>query len=132
MTRSENMRRIRSTDTKPELVVRRLTHSLGYRYRLHKKGLPGQPDLCFGGRKKAIFVHGCFWHQHGDCKEGRLPKSNLGYWEKKLEKNIEQDKINQKALFEMGIEVLVIWESETKNIAQLEERITNFLDAHCV
>src|SRR3954453_9489446 len=89
--RSENMRRIKSKDMKPELLVRRLVFGLGYRYRLHRKDLPGKPDLVFPGRKKVIFVHGCFWHQHPDCREGRPPRSNITYWKPKLARNVERD-----------------------------------------
>src|ERR1700761_3512616 len=89
--RSKKMSRISSKDTKPELVVRRLLHGLGYRYRLHRKDLPGKPDLVFTKRKKVIFVHGCFWHQHSECREGRIPGSRLDYWEAKLKRNVERD-----------------------------------------
>lgn len=92
MNRSENMRRIRSKDTAPEMAVRSLAHRLGYRYRLHRKDIPGKPDLVFPGRRKVIFIHGCFWHQHPGCREGRPPKSNTAYWLPKLERNMERDK----------------------------------------
>lgn len=95
--RSENMRAIRSKDTKPELVVRKLVQGMEYRYRLHRKNLPGTPDLVFPSKVKAIFVHGCFWHYH-DCKRGRMPKSNVDYWQQKLEGNRDRDKEQLKAL----------------------------------
>jgi DNA mismatch endonuclease (patch repair protein) len=82
--RSENMRAIKGKDTAPELAVRHLLFKLGYRYRLHVRNLPGVPDIVFKGRRKIIFVHGCFWHQHTGCREGRLPRSNEGYWKPKL------------------------------------------------
>jgi len=115
---------------KPELIVRRLVHSLGYRYRLHKKELPGKPDLVFGTRKKVIFVHGCFWHQHNDpnCKDGRLPKSRLDYWLSKLEKNKLRDQTNAEQLTNLGWESLVVWECETKDVSALRERIIEFLN----
>lgn len=92
MERSEIMRRVRSTNTTPELIIRRLVHSLGFRYRLHKKDLPGKPDLVFSGKRKVIFVHGCFWHGH-KCKRGnRPPKDNREYWEKKINANMKRDK----------------------------------------
>lgn len=128
--RSKNMSAIRSKNMKPEMVVRKLVHSLGYRYRLHKKELPGKPDLVFGPRKKAIFVHGCFWHQHDDpnCKDGRLPKSRLAYWIPKLERNISRDKTNLEKLEAHGWKTLVVWECETKDVSALQARISSFLD----
>lgn len=108
--RTENMRRIRSKDMKPELLVRRLVHSLGYRYRLHRKDLPGKPDLVFGPHQKVIFVHGCFWHLHPDpnCVDARMPKSNTDYWKPKLERNVERDKQHIAALIKAGWKVLTI------------------------
>ncbi|MCO6407295.1 very short patch repair endonuclease [Hoeflea alexandrii] len=128
--RSANMAAIRSKDTKPEMIVRRLVHSHGYRYRLHRKELPGKPDLVFGPRKKVIFVHGCFWHQHNDpdCLDGRLPKSRLDYWLPKLERNQQRDSSNQRSLESSGWKVLIIWDCETKEIAALEMKIKAFLD----
>lgn len=126
--RSANMRAIRSKDMKPEILVRRLAHSLGYRFRLHRKDLPGKPDLAFIGKKKAIFVHGCFWHQHSTCREGRPPHSNSAYWSPKLARNVERDHENISGLTERGWQTMTIWECETKNLAALSGRITNFLD----
>lgn len=127
--RSERMSLIRGKDTSVELVVRRLVHSLGYRYRLHGRGLPGRPDLVFGKRRKVIFVHGCFWHRHDDsaCKLARLPKSRLNFWVPKLEGNRRRDLENQKLLRERGWEVLVIWECELRDRAALERKIRSFL-----
>jgi DNA mismatch endonuclease (patch repair protein) len=125
--RSANMRAIRSKGMKPELIVRKLVHSLGYRYRLHRKELPGKPDLAFVGRKKAIFVHGCFWHQHENCREGRPPKSNVGYWGPKLARNVERDAENAQKLSDMGWQVLTVWECETKRPSELIERLSAFL-----
>lgn len=127
--RSERMSKVRGRDTKPEMLVRRLTHSVGYRYRLHRRGLPGSPDLVFPSRMKVIFVHGCFWHQHSGsgCKLSRLPKSKLDFWGPKLETNRERDERNLVLLAELGWDVLVIWECQTNNREQLQARIREFL-----
>lgn len=124
--RSANMARIRSKDTKPEMVVRKLVHSMGYRYQLHRQDLPGKPDLVFGPRKKVIFVHGCFWHQH-DCREGRIPDSRREYWEPKLLGNVERDRQAISALKADGWDVLVIWECEIKDKSRLVKKLRNFL-----
>lgn len=120
------MSRIGSKHTKPELVVRSLLHRLGYRYRLHRKGLPGRPDIAFIGRRKAIFVHGCFWHGHG-CKIGKLPKSNLVFWTPKIERNRERDRENRSKLEQIGWAVEEVWQCETKDIQSLEDRLRSFL-----
>jgi len=130
--RSENMRRIQSKDMKPEMVIRRLVHGMGYRYRLHRTDLPGKPDLVFPSRKKVIFVHGCFWHQHGDpdCKIARRPKSNLDYWNPKLDRNVKRDTSNQAELQEMGWDHLIVWECQARGREDSENmaiRIANFL-----
>ncbi|MGY4726909.1 very short patch repair endonuclease [Burkholderia pyrrocinia] len=125
--RSENMRRIRSKDTEPELVVRRLVYAMGYRYRLHRKDIPGKPDLVFLGRRKVIFIHGCFWHQHSGCREGRLPKSNTDYWLPKLRRNQDRDRAALSQLAATGWEALVIWECETKDSSALAAKIRGFL-----
>ena len=129
MNRSENMRRIRSTDTAPEMAVRHLAHGLGYRYRLHRKDIPGKPDLVFSGRRKVIFVHGCFWHQHPGCREGHPPKSNAPYWLPKLKRNIERDKAALAQLAAAGWDVLVIWECETQDGEALAKTLKGFLGA---
>lgn len=126
--RSERMSRVRSQDSKPELAVRRLVHSLGYRYRLHGRHLPGNPDLVFTSRRKVIFVHGCFWHRHNGCKNTRLPKSRLGFWKPKLEENKRRDTRNKRKLTGLGWSYLVIWECEVKNTEKLTARIVAFLD----
>lgn len=113
--RSWNMSRIKGKDTKPELIVRSLLHSMGYRYRLHQKSLPGKPDLVLKKYRTVIFVHGCFWHRHEDCRYAYNPKSKVDFWEKKFQKNIERDRIKTEQLKESGWSVLVIWECETKN-----------------
>lgn len=125
--RSANMRAIRSKDMKPELVVRRAAHAMGYRFRLHRRSLPGKPDLAFAGRQKAIFVHGCFWHQHAECQDGRMPRSNLGYWRSKLKRNTERDCEHLEALKANGWKALVIWECETADDRRLRSRLRRFL-----
>ncbi len=128
--RSENMRAIKSKNMNPEMKVRKLVHSLGYRYRLHKKSLPGTPDLVFASRQKAIFVHGCFWHQHNakKCKITRLPKSNLSYWKRKLDANVKRDKKNILRLRRKGWKVMVIWECQIRDLDRIEKRIQAFLE----
>lgn len=127
--RSERMSRVRGMDSEAELVVRRLAHRLGYRYRKHVAGLKGRPDLVFAGRRKIVFVHGCFWHRH-DCQAGRrLPKSRVDFWKKKLERNQERDAENLRQLATEGWKILVIWECETKNQVDVERRLRRFLDA---
>lgn len=127
--RSANMRAIKSSNTKPEMIVRKLTHNMGFRYRLHRKDLAGKPDLVFASRKKIIFVHGCFWHQHPDdkCADARPPRSNSDYWTPKLERNKIRDRENMALLKENGWDVMVIWECETKEPDTLANRIKSFL-----
>ncbi len=110
--RSANMRQIRSKDTSPEITLRSLLHRLGYRFRIHRKDLPGKPDLVFPGRRKVVFLHGCFWHQHSGCREGRLPGTRREYWEPKLAKNQERDTAAQTELKSLGWSALTIWECE--------------------
>ena len=125
--RSERMRRVRSRDTKPELLVRRLVHGMGYRYRLSDPSLPGKPDLVFRSKKKVVFVHGCFWHQHG-CGNYKMPKTRLDFWLPKLASNKARDERVRKELLELGWEVLVIWECETRgDPSKLAEKIASFL-----
>ena len=125
--RTANMSRIRSNNTKPEMVVRCLTHSMGYRFRLHRKDLPGKPDLVFPARRKVIFVHGCFWHQHPACREGRLPGTNQEYWTPKLGRNVERDLHAQESVRSLGWESLVIWECETTDPGVLSTRLKAYL-----
>lgn len=127
--RSERMGRVRSKNTKPEMIVRRLVHSMGFRYRLHRKDLPGKPDLVFSKHKKVIFVHGCFWHRHPDpaCPLARLPKSRLDFWIPKLESNRARDVKNVEKLSKSGWDVLIIWECQLKDRAELQKRIQGFL-----
>ena len=126
--RSENMRRIRGKDTAPELVVRKLCREMGFTgYRIHRKDLPGKPDIAWISRKLAIFVHGCFWHGH-DCAEGiRKPKSNQGYWIPKIERNRQRDAENIAALQAMGWKSLVVWECEIKDKPLLPKKFQRLL-----
>lgn len=125
--RSRTMRAVKSRDTAPEMIVRRMVHAMGKRYRLHRADLPGKPDLTFPRLKKIIFVHGCFWHGH-DCKRGaRLPKENADYWANKINRNKERDAKTQASLQIMGWDVLIIWECQLKDRTALSERIKAFL-----
>lgn len=124
--RSAIMSRVNGKDTSPEIVVRKIAFNLGYRYRLHRRGLPGKPDLVFPRLNKAIFVHGCFWHQH-TCANGQPPSSNIPYWLPKLSRNVERDKRNSRELKRLGWMCLVIWECQLKNSARATARIKNFL-----
>jgi DNA mismatch endonuclease (patch repair protein) len=125
--RSENMRRIKSKGMKPEILVRSLVHELGYRFRLHRRDLPGSPDLVLPRHRKIVLVHGCFWHQHSECREGRVPSSRRDYWEPKLARNQARDAMNLAALQQAGWKCLVIWECETKDINALRDRVAAFL-----
>ena len=121
------MQAVKSKDTKPEMIVRRCLHAMGYRYRLHRKDLPGRPDIVFVGRRKAIFVHGCFWHGHG-CSKGQLPKSQLDYWLSKLKQNVRRDRMNIEQLELMGWRALVIWQCQTTDIDALRVQLITFLE----
>ncbi|TGY92424.1 MULTISPECIES: very short patch repair endonuclease [Alphaproteobacteria] len=121
------MQSVASQNTGPEMVVRRLLHSLGYRYRLHDRRLPGTPDIVFRKKKKAIFVHGCFWHAH-DCPKGRPPRSREEFWQEKRKKNTERDARNIAELEVEGWSVLVVWQCETKDRQTLSSRLTAFVD----
>jgi DNA mismatch endonuclease (patch repair protein) len=125
--RSANMRAIRSKGMRPELAVRSLVHRMGYRFRLHRKDLPGKPDLVFVSRRKVIFVHGCYWHGHS-CKLAHTPKTNTAYWGPKLQRNRARDKKNLKSLRRLGWTALVIWECGLKNLGTSAARIRRFLD----
>ena len=127
--RSERMSRIRGKHTKPEVVVRRLIHAMGYRYRLHRGDLPGTPDLVFSRRRKVIFVHGCFWHRHTDsgCRLARLPKSRLDFWLGKLEGNRRRDEENEARLKAGGWGILTIWECQMRNGQDLRDKIAEYL-----
>ena len=125
-SRSRLMSRIGSKHTKPELIVRRLLHGMGYRYRIHRMDLPGRPDIVFSKRRKAIFIHGCFWHGHG-CRIGREPKSNLEFWQPKLKRNRERDQQKQSELEQIGWQVATFWQCELKDLQSLEDDLVKFL-----
>ena len=126
--RRRTMQAVKSKNTTPELIVRRLLHSRGYRYRLHNNDLPGCPDLVFPVRRKIIFVHGCFWHGH-NCKRGaRVPTTNRSYWTKKISLNKSRDLRARKNLAMGGWKVLCIWECELKDLTTTLKRVTKFLD----
>ena len=125
--RSQVMARVKGKDTTPELAVRRLLTRLGLRYRLHRKDLPGKPDVVMAGRKTVICVHGCFWHGH-DCARGaRIPKANNAYWRTKIGRNRERDKHAAAALAEAGWKTITVWECELKDAAKLEKRLKRAL-----
>lgn len=127
--RSALMARIRPVDTKPEMVVRRLSHGLGYRFRLHQRNLPGTPDLVFPRMRKAIFVHGCFWHRHLGCKKSSMPKTRVAFWTQKFADNIARDARKEEELVSMGWRIMIIWECEIGDIVTLRSKIQAFLSA---
>lgn len=122
------MSRVRGKDTKPEMLVRRLVHAAGYRYRLHVRNLPGKPDLVFSARRKVVFINGCFWHRHRNCALARLPKSRTEFWTEKLERNKARDDRNVAALRDLGWDVLTVWECEIRDPAAVMRRLEAFLD----
>ena len=127
--RSEQMRRVRARDTKPEVELRRLVWASGYRYRKNRRDVIGQPDIAFIGRKRAIFLHGCFWHRH-NCSSGRrVPKSRKAFWNAKFENNVERDARVKRELKAAGWRALVIWECELRDRAKVARRIRTFMDA---
>lgn len=128
--RSLNMSLIRSKETKPEVFVRSVLHRLGFRFRKNVKNLPGKPDIVLPKYKTAIFVHGCFWHQHKGCKRATIPKSNIGYWIPKLKGNIERDAQHKADLEIHGWNVAIIWECETKKTDELIEKLKNLLKSN--
>lgn len=123
------MAKVRGRDTKPEMLVRRLVHGMGFRYRLHDRRLPGSPDLVFPARRKVIFVHGCFWHRHPEtgCKLARMPKSRLDFWKPKLQGNRERDMRHQSELRGLGWRYLVVWECQMRHVEQLKNMLHAFL-----
>lgn len=127
--RSRIMSSIKGRNTKPELVVRRLLHAEGYRYRIHEKSLPGKPDIYFSLRGKAVFVNGCFWHGHENCRRASLPKSNRKFWIEKIQGNVNRDCKNREELSKRGIDTLVVWECELFDIDAVVKRLFNFLGA---
>lgn len=126
--RSKLMARVRGKNTNPELVVRRLAHALGYRFRLHRRELPGRPDITFPSKRKVVFVHGCFWHRHPRCSRASLPKTRQAFWLEKFNRNVARDRRNIDALRAAGWGILVIWECETKDPTFIRERLTRFLE----
>lgn len=122
------MSAVRGCDTKPEMIVRRLLYSMNYRYRLHRKDLPGRPDVVFAGRRKAIFVHGCFWHRHPGCRKATSPKKRAAFWTEKFDRNVERDRRVEERLAEMGWNSLVVWECETRAPEELAPQLKRFLD----
>lgn len=126
--RSQIMSRVSGKNTKPELIVRSLLHNMGYRFRLHRSDLPGKPDITLPKYKKIIFVHGCFWHGHKDCRRSKRPATNKKFWHEKLNKNIERDKVNIRIFKELGWDVLVVWTCEVTDINQLKNKLLSFLE----
>lgn len=128
--RSAVMSRVRSSNTRPELIVRRLLHAMGYRYRLHAPDLPGRPDVVFRGRRKAIFIHGCFWHQHPDptCALARQPKSRHEFWLPKFAANVGRDERVLAELADLGWSVFVVWECRLRDKSALEDALRGFLE----
>ncbi len=127
--RSAHMGRIRRADTKPEWIVRRLLHRLGYRFRLQWKAAPGRPDVAFPGRRKIIFVHGCFWHQHQGCRLAHVPGTRRAFWEEKFARNRARDARDLGRAAAEGWVVLVVWECETRDLPALEASLTAFVGA---
>ena len=125
--RSRVMSRVKNKNTKPEVQVRSMLHRMGYRFRLHRRDLAGAPDIVLPRHRKAVFVHGCFWHNH-DCPRGKRPSTRTEFWNAKLDANIERDRANQKALEEKGWQVLTLWECEVKDSVYIQEKLRHFLE----
>lgn len=125
--RSRNMAAVRSRDTKPEVKIRSLLHRLGFRFRLCDKSLPGKPDIVLKKYKTVIFVNGCFWHHHENCRDSRLPKTNRDFWEKKINSNVDRDRRNKEKLIESGWRVLVIWECEIRRFSECPQELKKLL-----
>lgn len=121
------MSRVKGRDTRPEKLVRSLLHRMGYRFRLHRKDLPGKPDVVLPRHRKIVFVHGCFWHGHEGCRRASRPKSNAEFWNRKIDANIERDVRTQRELESSGWKVLTVWQCETRNVEALRERLETFL-----
>lgn len=125
--RSRIMAKVKGRNTKPEILVRRLLHRLGYRFRLHRKDIPGKPDIVLPRHRKIILVHGCFWHGH-DCKRGTRPEANADFWNAKIKKNMERDARNTEELRRLGWDVLILWSCEIKDSDKLAERLQCFIE----
>ncbi|WP_456761211.1 very short patch repair endonuclease [Bradyrhizobium sp. USDA 4011] len=126
-SRSALMSRVRGKNSKPEMIVRRVAHGLGYRFRLHRKDLPGSPDLVFPRLRKVVFVHGCFWHRHEGCARTTTPKTRAEFWQSKFLANLRRDKIAEKELRRRGWRVLVVWECETFDRSKVERKLSKYL-----
>ena len=122
--RSRNMAAIRGKDTAPELAVRRILHAMGLRFRLHRKDLPGRPDIVLPKHRTVVFVHGCFWHRHEDCRYTTTPKTRQEFWQTKFDANVERDRRNRTDLLQLGWRVIVIWECELRQPSDLKERLS--------
>lgn len=127
MLRSDIMRAVKRSNTKPEVTVRKILHSLGYRFRLHRRDLPGSPDIVMPKYRTVIFVHGCFWHRHAHCRYTTTPKTRQDYWLPKFSANVERDARKEAQLLEQGWEVMVVWECETKQELLLADRLSREL-----
>ena len=125
--RSWNMSRIKGRNTRPERIVRSILHRMGYRFRLHRKDLPGKPDIALPKHKTVIFVHGCFWHRHKGCKDATLPKTRRLFWRNKLEGNADRDRLKERALRVLGWRVIVLWECETLHTEKACHRLNQLL-----
>ena len=126
--RSRIMAQVKAKDTKPEMLVRRLLHGMGYRYRLHRRDLPGRPDLVFPSRNKVVFVNGCFWHGHSGCPRATVPASNREFWLEKLKGNKARDDRNKDLLVDKGWEVMTVWECDLRDLPKLADNLVSFLD----
>lgn len=125
--RSEIMGRVTAKNTRPEVAVRRLLHRLGYRFRLHRRDLPGKPDVVLPKWRTAVLIHGCFWHRHEGCPNTRTPKSRLDFWTAKFDENVRRDKLARDKLESLGWRVLVVWECELRDVGKLTDRLENFI-----
>ncbi len=122
------MAKVGPRDTKPEMIVRRMLHAMGRRVRIHRRDLPGTPDIVLPSARKAIFVHGCFWHRHEGCKKATMPKTRVDFWQDKFARNVERDQRKENELRAEGWDVTTIWECETRNLAALKARLGDWLD----
>ena len=125
--RSQLMRKVKRQNTAPEMIVRRIAHRLGLRYRLHRADLPGSPDIVFGPRRKVIFVHGCFWHRHPGCSRASTPKTRTDFWTAKFDRNVARDAKAELLLRDAGWDVITIWECETRDKAELERKLADLV-----
>lgn len=127
--RSRTMRAVKNRNTRPEVIVRRLLHAMGYRFRLHRKDLPGSPDIVLPRYRKVIFVHGCFWHGHPGCNRSTRPTSNTDFWDAKIDRNIARDEKAMQELISLGWQVFTIWECDLRDIESIKRNLTLFLDS---